>query len=324
VPFSVEEHSPESDLDDRGAGVYGEGTMTFGGRVDATIGVRADRENKKATLNTFYFPTFLAPANAVVAKKDFTDVSPQFTLAYRPAPRRTLYATAARGFKAGGFNAASLPGSEAYGEEHSWNYEAGFKGSWLGDRVAVSGALFYLDWRDLQVNVPNPFVPAQFYLVNAGHADSKGFEIEGAARPLADLDFFGSLGYTSAHFGDDTSSGGVDVSGKRLPNTPNYTATGGVQYTKPVSGAASVYGRAEIVRYGDYEYDQANTAGQDAFSLAHFRAGVRMGNTFFEGWVRNAADTKYVLTAFPYQTPSGFIGENGPGRTFGIRAGLDF
>jgi hypothetical protein len=47
---------------------------------------------------------------------------------------------------------------------------------------------------------------------------------------------------------------------------------------------------------------------------------------FAEGWVRNAFATAYVLTAFPYPelAPSGFIGENGPARTFGIRAGITF
>ena len=71
------------------------------------------------------------------------------------APAQMLYATAARGFKAGGFNAASPTGSEAYGEEHSWNYEGGVKTLWFADRLSVNGALFYLTWDDLQVNLPN-------------------------------------------------------------------------------------------------------------------------------------------------------------------------
>src|SRR5262249_56030411 len=130
----------------------------------------------------------------------------------------TIYATVARGFKAGGFNAASIPGAEAYGEEHSWNYEAGAKTSWFARRVAVNGAVFYIDWSDLQVNVPNPFVPAQFYIANAGSATSKGVELEVNARPLAGVDLFGGFGYSHIRFGTGSVSGGVDVRGNPVPN----------------------------------------------------------------------------------------------------------
>ena len=41
---------------------------------------------------------------------------------------------------------------------------------------------------------------------------------------------------------------------------------------------------------------------------------------FAEVWLRNAFDTRYVPIAIPYPgfAPSGFIGENGRPRTFGI------
>ena len=48
---------------------------------------------------------------------------------------------------------------------------------------------------------------------------------------------------------------------------------------------------------------------------------------FGEVWVRNAFDTRYIPVAFPFDprlAPSGFIGENGAPRTFGIRIGVMF
>ena len=130
---------------------------------------------------------------AVDAERSFNDVSPQFTVSYHVKPgQHACTAPPRRGFKAGGFNAASPAGSEAYGQEHSWNYEGGVKTSWLGQRLSVNAAVFYIDWTDLQVNVPNPLVPAQFYVANAGTATSKGFEIELNARPQPGLDVFAS------------------------------------------------------------------------------------------------------------------------------------
>jgi iron complex outermembrane receptor protein len=326
LPFAIDQHSPQAALDDRGVGVYGRGTLTFSRRLDATIGVRADHESKSATLNTFYSPAIAAPA-VVTGDKSFNDVSPQFTVSYRMRPENTVYATAARGFKAGGFNAASPAGSESYGQEHTWNYEGGVKTSWLGQRLSVNAAVFYIDWDDLQVNVPNPSVPAQFYVANAGTATSKGVEIELNARLRPGVDVFGSVGRTSGHFGSASVSGGANVSGNTLANMPDMTGNVGVQYSHALRAGVSAYGRAEVVTYGALFYDDANLASQSAYSLASFRFGVRASHAFAEGWVRNAFDTRYVPTAFAFDSrlaPSGFLGESGAPRTAGVRAGVSF
>ena len=72
--------------------------------------------------------------------------------------------------------------------------------------------------------------------------------------------------------------------------------------------------------------DDANAAGQDAYSLANLRGGARAKFVFAEAWIRNAFDTHYVPVAFPYGqlAPSGFIGEPGRPRTFGVTAGVTF
>jgi iron complex outermembrane receptor protein len=241
---------------------------------------------------------------------------------------------ARRGFKAGGFNPASPPGSEAFDEEHTWNVEGGIKGSW-GGRASASAAVFFIDWDDLQLNLPNPAVPGQFYIANVGTATSTGVELDVSARvtPVApgasrrlDVDLFGTFGLTHARFGDDSVSGGVAVGGNEVPNAPEYTATVGAQLSRAVRESVTLYGRAEAVFYGAYFYDEANTAGQDAYSLANFRAGARGRHVFAEAWVRNAFDTQYIPVAFPYLpfAPSGFVGEMGRPRTFGLRAGVTF
>jgi iron complex outermembrane receptor protein len=326
VGFPVSQHSPNAALDDRGVGVYGQGTLTVSKKLDLVVGARGDREHKVAALNTSFSPA-IAPPVTVGASNDFSDVSPQVAVAYRVVPKATAYATVVRGFKAGGFNAASPQGREAYGEEHSWNYEAGVKTSAFGNRLAFSAAAFRIDWQDLQVNIPNPLVPAQFFIGNAAGALSKGFEFELTARPDRGLDLFSSVGFTSAHFSAGSESNGVDVSGKRLANAPSYTADFGVQYARPLASGLTLTARAEAICYGDYQYDDPNTAGQSAYTLTNLRAGMRGKRTFGEVWVRNAFDTRYVPVAFPYNpglAPSGFIGEIGAPRTFGIRAGVTF
>ena len=325
VNFPVSQHSPQSTLDDRGLGIYGQGTWTFAKNFDIVAGARADHENKKAALNTFFSPA-IAPAVALNPEKSFTDVSPQFAVAYRVTPAATVYGTAGRGFKAGGFNAASPAGLEAYDQEHSWNYEGGVKTSAMNGRLTAAVAAFHIDWSDLQVNVPNPQVPGQFFIGNAAGATSSGLEFELHARPDRGVDLFGGAGFTHARFSSGSVSSGVNVGGKTLANAPSYTADFGVQYSRPLRDGISLIARAEALCYGDYQYDDANTAGQDAYTLTNLRAGLRGKHAFGELWIRNAFDTRYIPVAFPYPglAPSGFVGEAGAPRTFGLRAGVTF
>jgi len=276
-------------------------------------------------LNTFFRP-FIAPDSTVAADDTFGDVSPQLTLAYHVSGGQMIYASVARGFKAGGFNAAALPGSEAYGEEHSWSYEGGVKTLFADSRVSVNAGVFYIQWEHLQTNVPNPFVPGQFFIANAGSATSKGVEVELNARLFEGCDFFAGGGYTNARFDAGTFSNGVAVGGNRIANMPSYTADFGGQYSVALSAKATAYARAEVVFRGDFEYDDANTEGQEAYTVSNFRGGVRGKYLFGEAWVRNAFDTRYIPLAFAYPglAPSGFIGEMGAPRTFGVRAGVTF
>ncbi len=325
IPFPVAQTSPEAAIDSSGVGVFGHGTLSFNDKADLTVGLRFDREQSDASLNSFFSPA-IAPANRVAAEDTFSDVSPQFAFAFRPSANSSLYASASRGFKAGGFNPAALPGSEAYGEEHAWHLEGGVKSTLAGGRVSANAAVFSIDWDDLQLNVPNPFVPGQFYIANVGGARSRGLELDLTARAHPSLDIFASFGYTSARFAAGTISSGVDVTDNKLPFTPDYTALVGAQFNRAVTSAVSLYARGEAVMYGAFAYDEANTARQDAYSLANFRAGARDKRLFGEAWIRNAFDTMYVPIAIPYPglAPSGFIGENGRPRTFGVSAGITF
>ncbi len=323
IPFALEQTSPRAALDDRGLGFYGQGTLTVKTTFDVTFGARFDHEHKAAFLETFLVPA-IAPGLTIDTDESFANVSPQVAVSYRFQPDAMLYGSVASGFKAGGFNPASPPGSEAYDEEHTLSAETGVKMTWAGGRVAATAAVFFVDWSDLQLNLPNPFVPAQFYIANVNGATSRGVELELNARPTPDVDIFAGFGYTRGRFDTGTVSSGADVSGNRLPNMPDYTFTVGAQASREVRSRLTIYGRGELTAYGAFDYDDRNTQGQDAYTLVNLRAGGRRDRLFAEFWIRNAFDTDYIPVAFPYSSASGFIGESGRPRTFGVRAGVVF
>jgi iron complex outermembrane receptor protein len=324
IAFPLNLTLPQAELDDVGVGVYGQATATAG-RLDLSAGLRVDNEQKDATMSTFYTPAIAPPVN-VVADRSFSDVSPQFSATLRLQPDKAVYAAVTRGYKAGGFNPVSPVGSESYDEEHAWNVEGGLKTLWAGGRVMANASVFHINWDDLQLNVPDFTSPAQFYIANIGDATSSGVEVELNARALPSLDVFGALGYTRARFSDGSVSNGLPVGGNKIPNTPEYSATIGAQVSHPLRQGLSLYGRGEAVFYGAFEYDDLNSARQDAYSLANFRAGARGRYLFAEVWLRNAFDTKYIPIALPYGAlaPSGFVGEMGRPRIFGLSAGVTF
>ena len=327
ITVGLDQHLPKSALDDVGLGLFGQATMTFRERLDVTLGARFDQEWKDADLQSFFAPPLpFLPASVVTAEKNFSNVSPQAAVAFRVQPNRTIYGTFSQGFKAGGFNPSSPVGAEAYGEEHTWNAEGGWKSTWAGGRVTANAAAFFVDWDDIQLNLPDLNAPGQFYISNVGAATSRGVEVEVSARPYEHVSVFGSLGYTRARFKDGSTSGGVDVGGKTIPNTPKQTAVIGLEVARPVNQRLSIAGRAESVFTGAFEYNNANTARQDAYALTNLRAIVRSERLMVEAWVRNVFNTFYVPVAFEYPAfaPSGFIGEAGKPRTFGVTLGVGF
>ena len=110
-----------------------------------------------------------------------------------------------------------------------------------------------------------------------------------------------------------------------MPFTPDHTVSVGAQVLAP-RGTATLHGRVDVARSGAFQYDEANSLGQDAYALVHLRGGYTARRWLAEVFVRNAFDTAYIPFALPYPTfaPSGFLGEMGAPRTFGASIGVRF
>jgi iron complex outermembrane recepter protein len=319
-----------ADLDDWGVGVYGQTKFTAWKKLDIAAGLRFDYEDKNAGLGS------LSPLDNF--SDNFSEVSPQFSGAYRFTPNQMSYASVSRGYKAGGFNpppagVAAPAGTQSYEAEHTWNYELGHKSKWLKDRLQTTVALFYIDWNNLQLNQQIPFSGGQYYIGNAGAAYSKGLEVETNYRPFPWWDLFGMVGYTHARFligsRAQNSNLGVNqaIGGNTLPYTPTFNANMGTQVSWAPCRYAKLYFRVQVSKYGDFQYDATNAMGQPSYHLVNFRGGMRAKHWFAEGWADNAFDAHYVPIAIPYAqlgAPSGYVGESGAPVTYGLRAGINF
>jgi iron complex outermembrane receptor protein len=325
TPFPLRDQT-DAALNDQGQGLFGQGVFTIGREWDLTLGLRYDREEKDADLRAFVVPA-VAPGSAVKTSRSFASWSPRFAVSRHVAPDVMLYASAARGFKAGGFNAIAPRGSEAYGLERSWTYEVGLKSECLARTLRTNLAFFYVDWNQLQLNLPVAFSPGRFYIANAGAARSQGLEVEFNCRPAAGWDVFVSGGCVDAKFAGGTRSAGLDVGGRKLPYAPEFTAYSGVQYSWRPRSDLRLFVRPQVNVSGRFAYDASNAASQGAYTVADFRFGAEARRWFAEVSVSNLTGTKYVPIALPFSTafaPSGYVGESGAPATFAVRAGLRF
>ena len=226
------------------------------------------------------------------------------------------------GYKAGGFNPTSPADQTSYGSETTWSYEIGVKSGWLDDRLALNVAAYDVQWDDLQLDTPNPLIPGRFFIANAGDATSRGAEVElrGLIQPGWSL--FGAAGYNDPHFDSGSATQGQNVSGNVLPYAPQTTWNVGSELVRDVGSSLTFFGRAEVVGYGRYFYDATNAQNQASYFLADFRLGLAGARPFawrIDGWMRNALGENYVPLAFPFPlAASGYVGESGAPRTFGL------
>jgi len=92
-------------------------------------------------------------------------------------PNSTLaYGKVDTGYKAGGFNTTGTASSTPYGPETATNYELGLKQALFDNRVRLSGAAFYEDYKGYQASIaparpaPNTGVAG---IQNAGNASAE-------------------------------------------------------------------------------------------------------------------------------------------------------
>jgi iron complex outermembrane receptor protein len=204
---------------------FGQATYDFTDRFSITAGLRYTKEERTydrftttastfAGLNnlTFRFPGSLpAPLN-LDNDISFDAWTPSVTLSFKPSTNSQIYASASRGFKAGGFNGRANGVADltqvvggvnqlvtSFAPETVWTYETGAKASLLDGRIYLAGNVFYSDFRDFQARVGGGAVGV-FPVLNAGKLSIWGAEVEMVVKPTKAWTVRSSLGYLNAQY----------------------------------------------------------------------------------------------------------------------------
>ncbi|WP_028766964.1 TonB-dependent receptor [Shewanella fidelis] len=217
------------------------------------------------------------------------------------------YIRVARGYKAGGFNMSlpvELADKKEYDTEILYNYEIGLKSTWLDGAANTNLAIFFMDRQDQQVaasqqsTVPGEEGNFILFTENAGSSHNYGAELDGNWYATDNLQLYGSVGWLETAYGDyqyeDKYGGIVDLSGRELAHSPNFTFSLGATYRSDNGWFANVNASGK----SDFYYSDSNESKSDAYHIFNAKIGYEADIWSAYLWGRNLFDEQYGVRGF--------------------------
>ncbi|KMS50578.1 hypothetical protein V474_07015 [Novosphingobium barchaimii LL02] len=213
----------------------------------------------------------------------------RFNLAYKLSDQVNTYIQVAQGYRSGGTNdqtAAAIANvviPDGYGSDSLWSYEWGVKTTLMDRKLFLNGALYYIDWSDIQVSQQATNGTLSFaYTGNGGKAEVKGVEMTLEARPIPGLDINLSGNYNTAKLAQDNPVAGTGNKGDRIPYVPKVTGSASINYSAPIDslgveasfGADASYQGGMATKFNP-AIDNYQTLG--SYWLVGLHAGVNKG-----------------------------------------------
>jgi iron complex outermembrane receptor protein len=234
-------------LGTRQTAAFGQSDLKVGNRFTATLGLRLERwsYDSRSLIEDRSFSNSIP--QYFTTRDASTETIPRVALSYRSANGRVYYASAAKGYRMGGFNLplgseCGTPTPATYASDTVWSYEFGEKGRSFGGRLRDEISLFHSSWRNLQLQIPYQDC-GYGYTSNAGAATSDGIEfgVEGELSSRLNLKVAGA--YVDAHhtqtvdfLGHAVVQKGDVVGASPLVQAP-FSASAVATYTIPLRGA---------------------------------------------------------------------------------------
>lgn len=254
-------------------------------------------------------------------KSTFDEWQPKLSLKYELAPDSMVYATAARGFRSGGFNPPTGVFAPIYRPEVADTLELGTKNSLASRTVTLNAAAFYMRYKDQQVFILNV---ADQGIVNVPKTDIYGFELETTARPSRNFELGGSLGFIDSKVKD--FDGTERYRGNKVPLTYRWSYAMFGQYKAPVSSSADLIARVDFTGMSGNYWHIDNADRQDAVKLVNARLTLEAPRYSVAVYASNLFDERYTEEFFAKEFSAGANDIRYPGqpRRYGIALTFDF
>jgi outer membrane receptor protein involved in Fe transport len=316
------------DLYERQLAEFGEVSYSPTSKLQLTVGLRQfDIDSSTIAYSSGLLNGGISTTNVSAVENSHVA---KYRVSYKLTADNLLYAQAAQGFRPGGgiqsFSTIGVADLKQLGyatpptqytSDSLWDYEIGSKNSFLNGRLTLSGAVYYIDWKNIQLALN--LADGEQFISNAGKATSKGFELETAAYPVAGLELHLSTAYTDATFGQTLSTINT-VAGASLPNVPRWMYSMSSVYSRPLGAVSTGYVRADLnhvdSRLNDLAGLPSGVVNQPGYTLLNLRLGVQRGTWDTSLFVTNATNKVAILNT-QYGGPPNYQTINTP-RTIGV------
>jgi iron complex outermembrane receptor protein len=291
---------------------FGELDIDLAPGLQATLGDRLYEQSLRYTVNVngIFNGGVETPASSYTSEARGT--TPKYGLSYHVTRDILTYATAAKGYREGGplypfpstctQDLAALGLSTpptAFKPDSIWSYELGAKTESLEHRLTMNGAVYYIDWTNIQQNISLPDCGFSF-VGNFGKASSKGGEFEMNYDPTKALKLILGFAYNESKL-TSTIPGAAGQAGQTLEYAPRWTGATSAEYTRAIGADTSAYLRGDF-SFRSREYTSYNSQSIyyniAGYGLLNLRLGVKhlawSGGLF----VTNALD-KHAETELP-------------------------
>ena len=257
---------------------------------------------------------------------DTSEFNPKLTLSYN-TDNSTYYATASRGFRTGGINgfaplvSSLIPGEVDlfYEPDTLWNYEFGWKMTLLDGRMTLNGAIYHMDWSDIQIS-SDPSGAGISVSQNAGDATSDGIELESVIQLSEGFQISFGGAYTDAQLTEDVPE--LDYEdGDRLPYVPKWSGHIALDYSVVLNDKLEGIAQANYSYVGENysTVGESSEAKMDSYDITNISGGIQ-GETFS---ALLFVDNLFDETAELVNNENGTYVLNRP-RTYGLRLTMDF
>lgn len=289
-------------------------------RLRASAGLRYTHDKKE-----FNFSNQATPPTRLDG--DSGVLTPRITLDYQASDDVMVYASASRGYNAGGFSFTNP--QDFYDPEFVWAYELGVKSTFADNRARLNLAGFYSDYTDLQVTTAQGL--GVNVIQNAATAEIYGAEGELAVQLGDNFEINVSGAYTTAKFDEfirvlpDGSS--VDNSGKYLERAPKWTGSIIAAYTAPVGDLGSIRLQGEWSYIGRTFFNSDNLPLSDGGRYSLLNASVTLNfddsRWFVSIYGKNLSNEREIDAFSVPGAGSVLVLYNAP-RTYGGRVGFRY
>ncbi len=269
-------------------GIFANMTYKFTDRFDFAVGARWST-NDQTFEQVAFSPGLIASSPKVTSTEDVWTymASPRF----RITDDTMTYLRVASGYRPGGPNVFALGAPPQVNSDSVVNYELGLKTQFLSGHAYVDVAVFYMDWKDIQVGVTQNGIS---FLANAGAAVSQGVELSTSFIPLDGLTLGLNLAYTDSQLTADLPPPGVGQDGDHLAGIPEWAGSLTADYNFPVGSWEGRVGGG--YRYTDdklssYE-SSPNAFNIDGYSAFDLSAGLSNDQWQLRLYARNVTDEK--------------------------------